>query len=133
MYSQASVFSLLRLIWLCVVKPVGGTRKAEYCGISRNSLPSVVIAVPGVTFTQISSVPGPCVCGAAIVHVTLGDLDTAIPGLAGTADDNGTDPTYGVGLQYRFNDAVALRGEYSRFEVEDLDVDLAQVQARFDF
>lgn len=61
------------------------------------------------------------------------DLDTAIPGLTGTADDTGTDPVYGVGLQYRFTDAVALRGEYSRFEIEDLDADLAQLQVRFDF
>ena len=61
------------------------------------------------------------------------NLDAAIPGLTGTDDDSGTDPTYGVGLQYRFSDAFALRGEYSRFEVEDLDLDLAQVQARFDF
>src|SRR3546814_9418271 len=29
------------------------------------------------------------------------DLDTSIPGLAGTGDDSGTDPTYGLGLQYR--------------------------------
>lgn len=61
------------------------------------------------------------------------NLDTAIPGLTGTADDSGTDPTYGVGLQYRFNDTVALRGEYSRYEIEDLDADLAQLQVRFDF
>lgn len=61
------------------------------------------------------------------------DLDTPIAGVTGTPDDNGTDPTYGVGVQYRFTDAVALRGEYSRFEVEDLDLDLAQVQVRFDF
>ena len=61
------------------------------------------------------------------------DLDTSIPGLAGTGDDSGTDPTYGLGLQYRFTDAFALRGEYSRFEIEDVDVDLAQLQARFDF
>jgi OOP family OmpA-OmpF porin len=61
------------------------------------------------------------------------DLDRAIPGLTGTAKDDGTDPVYGVGLQYRFNDLVALRGEYTRSEVEDLDVDTAQVQVRFDF
>jgi len=61
------------------------------------------------------------------------DLDTAIPGLAGTGDDSGTDPTYGLGLQYSFNDAFTLRAEYSRFEIEDADVDLAQLQARFDF
>ncbi len=61
------------------------------------------------------------------------DLDTPIAGLVRTSDDSGTDPTYGVGLQYRFTDAVALRGEYSRFEVNDLDLDLAQLQVRFDF
>ena len=61
------------------------------------------------------------------------NLDTELPGLVGTSDDSGTDPTYGLGVQYRFTDRVALRGEYSRFEVEDLDADLAQVQVRFDF
>ncbi len=61
------------------------------------------------------------------------NLDDAIPGLTGTNDDSGTDPTYGVGVQYRLTDQVALRGEYSRFEIEDLDQDLAQVQVRFDF
>ena len=61
------------------------------------------------------------------------ELDRAIPGLTGSGKDDGTDPVYGLGLQYRFNDLVALRGEYTRSEVEDLDVDAAQVQVRFDF
>lgn len=61
------------------------------------------------------------------------NIDDAIPGLTGTDDDSGTDPTYGVGVQYRFTDRVAMRGEYSRFEMEDLDQDLAQLQVRFDF
>lgn len=61
------------------------------------------------------------------------DLDAALPALTGSSDDNGTDPTYGVGVLFRFNDRFALRGEYSHFEVEDQDLDLAQVQARFDF
>ncbi|UNK48774.1 outer membrane beta-barrel protein [Lysobacter sp. S4-A87] len=61
------------------------------------------------------------------------DLDTAIPGVVGNDDDSGTDPTYGVGVQYRFTDHVALRGEYSRFEIEDTDLDLAQIQVRYDF
>ena len=61
------------------------------------------------------------------------NLDTDLPGLVNNGDDSGTDPTYGVGVQYRFTDNVALRGEYSRFEVEDADVDLAQLQVRFDF
>jgi OOP family OmpA-OmpF porin len=53
--------------------------------------------------------------------------------VTGNTDDSGTDPTYGVGVQYRFTDHVALRGEYSRFEVEEADADLAQLQLRFDF
>ena len=60
------------------------------------------------------------------------DAEMAGPGI-GRVDDDGTDPTYGLGLQYRFNDSVALRGEYSRFEMDDADVDLAQLQVRFDF
>lgn len=61
------------------------------------------------------------------------DLDTSIPTVVGNDDDSGTDPTYGVGVQYRFTDHLALRGEYSRFEVEDTDLDLAQLQVRYDF
>ena len=61
------------------------------------------------------------------------DLDHAIPGLTGTARNDGTDPVYGPGLEYRFSDLVALRGGYTRSEVEDLDADAAQVQVRFDF
>lgn len=60
------------------------------------------------------------------------DAEANVPGVGGV-DDDGTDPTYGLGLQYRFTDNVALRGEYSRFEMEDVDTDLAQVQVRFDF
>ena len=57
------------------------------------------------------------------------NVDTSITGVS----DDGNDPTYGLGLQYRFTDAVALRGEYSRFEIDDSEIDLAQVQVRFDF
>jgi len=59
------------------------------------------------------------------------DAELDVP-TAGFARDSGTDPTYGLGLQYRFTDNVSLRGEYSRFEMEDVDVDLAQLQVRFD-
>lgn len=60
------------------------------------------------------------------------DAELGVPDI-GFADDSGTDPTYGLGLQYRFTDNVSLRGEYSRFEMDDVDVDLAQLQVRFDF
>lgn len=61
------------------------------------------------------------------------NVDASIPGLTGRVDDSGTDPTYGVGVQYRLTDAVALRGEVSRFELDDADLDVAQLQVRFDF
>lgn len=61
------------------------------------------------------------------------NVDAELPGLTGSSDDSGNDPTYGLGVQYRFTDHVALRGEYSRFEIEDADADLAQLQVRFDF
>lgn len=83
-------------------------------------------AVGSVPFTEKFS-------GYAKAGFQRWELDNAIPGLTGTADDSGNDPTYGVGLQYRFTETMALRGEYSRFEVEDTDLDLAQVQVRFDF
>lgn len=85
-----------------------------------------VIAVGILPFTDKFS-------GYAKAGFQAWELDRAIPGLTGTAKDDGTDPLYGVGLQYRFNDLFALRGEYIRSEVEDLDVDTAQVQVRFDF
>ena len=69
--------------------------------------------------------------GKAGVH--RWNLDNALPALTGSTDDSGSDATYGVGVQYRFTDRIALRGEYSRFEIEDIDADLAQVQIRFDF
>ncbi|MGO1540161.1 MAG: outer membrane beta-barrel protein [Luteimonas sp.] len=71
--------------------------------------------------------------GYARAGIQRWDLDRALPALTGSNDDSGNDPLYGVGLQYRFNDHVALRGEYTRFEIKDADLDLAQLQVRFDF
>lgn len=85
-------------------------------------------------FTAVGTLPFTAkFSGYAKAGMQRWDLDEAVPGLTGTGDDSGTDPVYGVGLQYRFNDNVALRGDYSRFEIQDLDVDLAQVQVRYDF
>lgn len=102
--------------------------KLESNGPGRDLEASAVYltAVGSVPFTEKFS-------GYAKAGFQRWDLDTALPGVTGTTDDHGTDPTYGVGLQYRFTDNVALRGEYSRFEVEDADLDLAQLQVRYDF
>jgi OOP family OmpA-OmpF porin len=59
------------------------------------------------------------------------DADTSLALING--EDSGTDPTYGIGAQYRVSKRFALRADVSRFEMEDVDVDVAQLQARFDF
>lgn len=85
-------------------------------------------------FTAVGIVPfSNRFSGYAKAGIQRWDLDAALPGLTGTSDDSGSDPVYGLGLQVRLTDAFALRGEYSRFEIEDIDADLAQVQVRFDF
>lgn len=84
-----------------------------------------LVAVGTIPFTDRFS-------GYAKAGFNRWDADADVPGI-GRVSDDGTDPTYGLGLQYRFTDTVALRGEYSRFEMDDVDVDLAQVQVRFDF
>jgi OOP family OmpA-OmpF porin len=63
---------------------------------------------------------------AGINHWSLEDPN---PSLTATGDDSGTDATYGLGVQYRINDRFALRGDYSRLEVGEMDIDVAQVQA----
>lgn len=59
------------------------------------------------------------------------DADTGLAVLDG--EDSSTDLTYGAGAQYRFTDRFSLRAELVRFQMEDVDFDVAQLQARFDF
>lgn len=103
-----------------------GSLESNAAGRDLEANSAYLTAVGTVPFTEKFS-------GYAKAGFQRWDLDAGIPAVIGTGDDSGTDPTYGVGLQYRFNDSVALRGEYSRFEIEDADLDLAQLQVRFDF
>ncbi|WP_454828946.1 outer membrane beta-barrel protein [Pseudoxanthomonas wuyuanensis] len=103
-----------------------GSLESDGVGRDLEASSAYLTAVGTLPFTEKFS-------GYAKAGFQRWDLDTGVPAVTGTGDDSGTDPTYGVGLQYRFNDNVALRGEYSRFEIEDADLDLAQLQVRFDF
>lgn len=103
-----------------------GELEARTLGRDLDARSGYLVAVGSVSFTARLS-------GYAKAGLHHWDLDSSLPLLTGNRDDSGTDPTYGVGVQYRFNDTVALRGEYSRFEIEDADLDLAQLQLRFDF
>lgn len=85
-----------------------------------------LVAVGTLPFTDNFS-------GYAKAGVHDWDTDYSGPSSLRPGGADGTDPTYGLGLQYRFSDTIALRGEYSRFEMDDVDMDLAQIQIRFDF
>ncbi|MFA5940597.1 MAG: porin family protein [Sinimarinibacterium sp.] len=49
------------------------------------------------------------------------------------ASDNGTDFTYGVGVQFNLTDFLQLRTEYERFELSDTGVDMGSANLVFSF
>ena len=49
------------------------------------------------------------------------------------ASDDGDDPFYGAGAQFRLNDALDLRLEYERYEIVDIDIDSATAALQFSF
>lgn len=49
------------------------------------------------------------------------------------ADDDGTDPFYGVGARFALSQNLALRIEYERFELNDTDIDMASANVLFHF
>ena len=97
--------------------------KLEYVGeVPPQATAPYLVAVGKLPITEKVAV----YAKAGINHWSL---DDAPPSLTGTSDDSGTDATYGLGVQYRFNDRFALRGDYSRLEVGEMDIDVAQLQA----
>ncbi|MCP3996847.1 MAG: hypothetical protein GY722_17560 [bacterium] len=64
------------------------------------------------------------------------DADIAIgdPSGVGKSNDDGTDLICGMGLEYRFNSDLAVRGEWERFtDVPDQDIDLISVGVSYTF
>ncbi len=55
------------------------------------------------------------------------NLDVSGPIATQFQDTSDTDPYYGVGVDYSINNRWAIRGEYTRYEVNDFDVDVASV------
>jgi len=48
-------------------------------------------------------------------------------------DDDGTDLTYGVGVEFALTENFGLLGEWERFDIDDEDVDLISLGARYSF
>lgn len=59
------------------------------------------------------------------------DAESSFAGIRAT--DDGDDPFYGAGLQFRLNDALDLRVEYERYEIVDVDIDSATAALQFSF
>jgi OOP family OmpA-OmpF porin len=97
--------------------------KLEYLGnVPLEATAPYLVAVGKLPLTENVAV----YAKAGINHWSL---DDAHPLLTGTGDRSGTDATYGLGVQYRINDRFAVRGDYSRLEVGEMDIDVAQIQA----
>ncbi len=50
-----------------------------------------------------------------------------------SSNEDGTDLTYGVGVNFGITEMIALRAEYERFALEDTDVDLGSANITFSF
>ncbi len=49
-----------------------------------------------------------------------------------TADDSGTDPAYGIGLQFQLL-SIAIRAEYEMFALDDVDIGLVSAGVSYTF
>ncbi|MBX2867591.1 MAG: outer membrane beta-barrel protein [Acidiferrobacterales bacterium] len=49
------------------------------------------------------------------------------------SSDSDSDAFYGLGVEYNISQSISLRAEVERYEVEDLDVDVATVGLSFNF
>ena len=67
--------------------------------------------------------------------VGIHDWDADSTGTISTqlTTDSDTDTFYGVGLNYAINDRWSVRGEFERYEVEDLDINVGSVGVSFKF
>jgi outer membrane protein with beta-barrel domain len=65
--------------------------------------------------------------------IIVWDAETSVTGSADESDD-GNDPAYGAGVAFKFGEHIALRLEYERFDISDVDkVEMASVGAEFRF
>ncbi len=61
------------------------------------------------------------------------DADTTGAVSGQISSDSDTDAFYGLGVEYSISQSISLRGELERYEVEDLDVDVATIGISFNF
>jgi hypothetical protein len=85
----------------------------------------------GVSLSAVGFLPiGPVDLFARVGAVDW-SADLSSPGI-GSASDDGTDLTYGVGAQFRVW-SLSIRAEYEIFDIEDVDVDMISVGVTWTF
>ena len=58
--------------------------------------------------------------------------DGEVSGFGVSASEDGTDPMYGIGAKIQIG-SFAVRGEFERFELDDIDIDFLSVGAAYTF
>lgn len=85
----------------------------------------------GVSLSAVGFLPvGPVDLFARVGAVDW-SADLSSPGF-GSASDDGTDLTYGVGAQFRVW-SLSIRAEYEIFDIEDVDVDMISLGVTWTF
>ncbi len=117
--------------------------EASASGASDADSAILTLGLEGFTAGLIGKLP---IEGGLSVHGQLGliaweadlDLDATLDGRAYEirADDDGTDPFYGIGAEYLI-ERIMIRGEYERYEIgesgEDVDIDLFSASLGYRF
>ncbi len=124
-------------------KANGGYRFSDYFGVelgyvdlgdledgrSRNAL-----EVDGVSIGAVGTLP---INDNFSLHGKVGtyfwDLDATGAVAAQFSDDSDNDIYFGGGVRYEFDNNVSLVGEWERYEIDDLDVDLFSVGVAYSF
>lgn len=85
----------------------------------------------GISLSAVGFLPiGPVDLFARVGMIDW-SADISSPGL-GSASDDGTDLTYGVGAQFRVW-GLSIRAEYEMFDVDDADIDMISIGATWTF
>ena len=62
----------------------------------------------------------------------MNSWDGEVSGFGVSVSDDGTDPMYGIGAKIQIG-SFAVRGEFERFELDDIDIDFLSVGAAYTF
>jgi len=92
------------------------------------------LEVDGISLAVVGSVPLTAKL-SAFAKVGAHDWDADATGsvVNQLSNDSDTDVFYGAGVRYAFSDNWTILGEVERYEVEDIDFDVASIGVEFNF